>query len=114
MQILNIEPIVYDLSMVYIIITVACFCLALSFALSFVTDWADTKWRWQKIIFFVVMVAITATGTVFAFAYPKIDTGRNRYEVIFNNEQSIQDIYDKYIVVKQRGEIWVLEDREGD
>ena len=43
MQILNIEPIVYDLSMVYIIITVACFCLALSFALSFVTDWADTK-----------------------------------------------------------------------
>ena len=114
MQILNVEPIVYDLSTVYTIITVACFGFALVFAVSYIADWEDTKWRKLKIIFSVVMFALTVTGTVFSIVYPKFDTGRNRYEVIFNDDQSIQDVYDKYIVVKQRGEIWVLEDREGD
>ena len=112
MQILNVEPIVYDLSIVYIIITIASFGFALSFALSFITDWANTKWRKLRIILFIVMFALMITGTVFALVYPKIDTGRNRYEVIFDGDKSIQDVYNKYIVVKQRGEIWVLEDKE--
>lgn len=112
MQILNAEPIVYDLLPLYLLITAPCFVVALTFALSIVMDWANAEQRKQKIIIFIVMVAITATGTVFAFVYPKIDTGKNRYEVIFDDDQSIQDVYDKYIVVKQRGKIWVLEDKE--
>ena len=112
MQILNAEPIVYDLLPLYLIIAVPCFVVALTFALFIAMNWKSDEQRKQRIIIFVVMVAITTAGTVFTFVYPKIDTGRNRYEVIFDDDQSIQDVYNKYIVVKQRGKIWVLEDKE--
>lgn len=39
-------------------------------------------------------------------------TGRYRYECIIDKSVSIQDIYDNYKVVEQRGELWILEDKE--
>lgn len=39
-------------------------------------------------------------------------TGRYRYECIIDDDTSFVDISEKYVVVEQRGEIWVLEDKE--
>lgn len=39
-------------------------------------------------------------------------TGRYRYEVILSDDVSFQEIHDKYKVVENRGDIWVLEDKE--
>lgn len=38
-------------------------------------------------------------------------TDRYKYECTIDESVSIQDIYDRYEVVEQRGEIWVLEDK---
>ena len=41
-----------------------------------------------------------------------IHTGRYRYEVTVDDDITFDEIMDKYDVVEQRGEIWVLEDKE--
>ena len=40
-----------------------------------------------------------------------IPTGRYRYECTIDDDASFIDIYEKYIVVERRGDLWVLEDR---
>lgn len=39
-------------------------------------------------------------------------TGRYQYEVIIDDTVSVTELYEKYEVVEQRGEIWVLKDKE--
>lgn len=39
-------------------------------------------------------------------------TGRYKYEVIIDDTVSVTELYEKYEVVDQRGEIWVLKDKE--
>lgn len=41
-----------------------------------------------------------------------VPTSRNTYKCIFDETVSIQEVYEKYDVVGQDGEIWILEDRE--
>lgn len=43
------------------------------------------------------------------FKYP---SGRYRYEVYMSKAVSISEIYDRYDVIEQRGEIWVIEDKK--
>lgn len=43
---------------------------------------------------------------------PSYDTGRDRYEIIFNEPVEIEDIYDKYEFIERHGEIWVFEDKK--
>ena len=40
----------------------------------------------------------------------EVDTGRYRYEVTIDPAVKFSDIYNNYEVIKQRGDIWVLED----
>ena len=46
------------------------------------------------------------------FFASEVETGRYRYEVIIDESVKFSDIYDNYEVVEQRGEIWVLEEKE--
>lgn len=39
-------------------------------------------------------------------------TGRYRYECTIDDDASFIDIYEKYIVVEQRGDLWILEDKD--
>ena len=41
-----------------------------------------------------------------------IPTGRYRYECTIDDDASFIDIYEKYIVVERRGDLWVLEDKD--
>ena len=40
-----------------------------------------------------------------------LHTGRYRYEVTIDDDVTFDEIVDKYDVIEQRGEIWVLEDK---
>ena len=42
-----------------------------------------------------------------------VNTGRYKYECAIDDSVSISELYDHYDVVEQRGDIWVLEDKEG-
>lgn len=41
-----------------------------------------------------------------------VPTGRYQYEVTIDETVSISEVYDNYEVIEQRGDIWVLEDKE--
>ena len=41
-----------------------------------------------------------------------VPTGRYKYEVIIDESVSFEDIYENYDVIEQRGDLWILEDKE--
>lgn len=43
-----------------------------------------------------------------------VGTGRYEYEVIIDESVDFIDIYENYDVIEQRGDIWVIEDKEID
>ena len=54
-------------------------------------------------------------GSIFNFVddtYHSKPTGRYRYEAAIDDSVSITEVYDHYNVVEQRGDIWILEDKE--
>ena len=42
------------------------------------------------------------------------NTGRYKYEATINKDVSFTEVYKKYDVVKQKGDIWVLKDKESN
>lgn len=40
-----------------------------------------------------------------------VPTGRYRYECTIDDDASFVDIAEKYVVVEQRGDLWILEDK---
>lgn len=43
---------------------------------------------------------------------PKEETGLYEYEAIIDEDVSFTDLYEKYDIVEQRGEIYILRDKE--
>ena len=41
-----------------------------------------------------------------------VPTGRYQYEVTIDKSVSVTELYEKYDIIEQRGDIWVLEDKE--
>ena len=39
-------------------------------------------------------------------------TGRYRYECTIDESVSMKEVYERYEIIEQRGDIWVLEDKE--
>lgn len=67
------------------------------------------------LIFSEIMVVISGIFIiVFAILYSANEkpTGRYRYEATIDESVSITEVYKNYNVVEQRGDIWVLEDKE--
>lgn len=62
---------------------------------------------------FAALICTVSTIVNFYIYCAKTEpTGRYRYEVTIDKSVSITDVYDNYNVIEQRGEIWVLEDKE--
>ena len=63
----------------------------------------------------IALFIVSLVGVLFGAiekANPSYDTGRDRYEVVFNEPVEIEDIYDKYEFIERQGEIWLLEDKK--
>lgn len=60
-------------------------------------------------IFTVIFLLVLLFEPAFISDVP---TGRYRYEVTIDGSVSFNDIYERYEIVEQRGEIWVLEEKE--
>ena len=106
MQILNVEPIIYNLLFVYIGIAIV------GFFLDYIIWSIDEEWDSISIALFIIFFVFGTVGTTLAIFDHNIEIGKNRYEVIFDKDYSIQKVYENYKVIEQRGDIWVLEDKE--
>ena len=56
---------------------------------------------------FFLAIFIRALGSAY-----KVPTGRYRYECTIDSKTSISEINENYKIVEQRGDLWVLEDKD--
>lgn len=65
---------------------------------------------------FAIMALLSLVSSVLFCGILDLEepTGRYRYEVLIEDESVFKDIYDTYDIIEQRGDIWVLEDKEAD
>ena len=59
----------------------------------------------------VTLLAFIGMAIVVSILF-KEPTGRYKYECLIDDSVSITELYEKYEVIEQRGDIWVLEDKE--
>lgn len=95
--VLNVEsinrmPVYFWIIMLAIIIITLSFCISELCIIGFILG--------------MVLTIITCTLT------EPVPTGRYQYEVTIDDTVSMTKLYEKYEVVEQRGDIWVLEDKE--
>lgn len=62
-----------------------------------------------QIAIFSLICIISALIMVF-YNY-QIDSGKKQYQVIFNENQDLNEFNSKYKIIEQKGEIFVIEDR---
>lgn len=65
-----------------------------------------------KIVMYVIGIIAAIGFLYFGYFQKKIPTDRYKYEVTIDESVRFTDIYEKYEVIEQRGEIWVLEDKD--
>ena len=58
-----------------------------------------------------VLIAFIIIGDVILSCY-EVPTNRYRYEVTIDKTVTIEELCKNYNIVDQRGEIWILEDKE--
>lgn len=68
--------------------------------------------RVGTIICGVLCVLCLVAFFILALWWPTEPSGRYRYECTIDESVSMTEVYERYEVIEQRGDIWVLEDRE--
>lgn len=58
-----------------------------------------------SIVCLIVLVCLVFGGH-------RVSTGRYRYQAVISDEVTLNDIYERYEIVKQDGRLWTLEDKE--
>lgn len=90
--------------------------LIISFVIAFIASISTINASTVKplILIFVAFVTIIWSFIVYPIVHKEdVPTGRYQYECTIDDGASFTDIMDNYIVVEQRGDIWVLEDKNG-
>ena len=95
--VLNVEsinrvPVYFWIIIVTIIVVSLAFCDSELFIVAFI-------------------LSILATVVTCTFTEP-VPTGRYEYEVTIDDTVSMTKLYEQYEIVEQRGDIWVLKDKE--
>jgi hypothetical protein len=88
---------------VWLFITI-CVSLVIGLIAALILSEADAFPLFTLLTFIILAIIIS----IF-FEQP---TGRYKYECIIDESVSITEVYEKYKVVEQRGDIWILEDKE--
>lgn len=107
MEILYQEPIMALTYACQALITFLVVIGAVSFITCVVSN--DKKiWKPTGIIALIVLIVSCLLLTI----GPKTETGRYEYMVQFNDDVSFVEVYEKYEVLEQRGNVWTIQDKE--
>jgi len=113
MEILHTEPILtesflYNLFLTIMVISaflsVACFIIA---SMNLSLNWTKTG----VLLATLFLTAIIAIIIIRVEDKDTTETGLYRYEVILEDDYSLEKIYDKYNIIEHKGKIWILEDK---
>ena len=112
-DILNKEEILTTPEWIGLVLTISTviFIISIIFAFVFLFTSRDTA-SFFFIIMFVCSSIVCVISNYINDTYKSEPTGRYRYEVTIDDSVSITEVYDHYNIVEQRGDIWILEDKE--
>ena len=112
-DILNKEEILTTPEWIGLVLTISTiiFIVSIIFAFVFLFTSLDTA-SFFFIIMFVCSSIVCVISNYLNDTYNCEPTGRYRYEATIDDSVSITEVYDHYNIVEQRGDIWILEDKE--
>lgn len=70
-----------------------------------------SNWGWIGPL--ISLICLFTLGVLTAID-PQIPSGQFKYYVTIDESISMTDFYEKYKVIEQKGELWILEDKEID
>ena len=92
----------------YSVLVIVLFISAILFAIGIVCSF-----KWPEIIGGILfLITFITIGSV--DLEKSKNTGRYKYEATIDKDVPFTEVYKKYDVVKQKGDIWVLKDKEVD
>ena len=62
--------------------------------------------------FSLVVLALVLCGICCYGLFAEVESGRNRYECLIDDTVPFVEVVENYDVVSQRGDLWVLEDKD--
>lgn len=107
MTILYSEPVMATAWYVPFLVCCLLICVVIC-VISMMEDWylVGTLSCIMAIVIFFTLIVVSKMGL------DEVETERERYEVILDDTYSAATLYANYEVIEQRGQIWVIEDKE--
>ena len=62
--------------------------------------------------FSLVVLALVLCGICCYGLFAEVESGRNRYECLIDDTVPFVEVVENYDVVSQRGDLWILEDKD--
>jgi hypothetical protein len=79
--------------------------LIIAIAGIFIAAWLEADW--------MIAVVLILGGLFISIPISVHESeDRYRYECLIDESVSMKDVYERYEIIEQRGDIWVLEDKE--
>ena len=106
MTIVNQYPVMEPVISPWVFLVLSCFaCLSLFIA---ILNFQERVW----VLGFSLVALTLVFGVILFYGSAKIESGRNRYECLIDDTVPFVEVVENYNIVGQRGELWILEDRD--
>lgn len=106
MTIVNQYPVMEPVISLGVFLVLSCFaCISLFIAILAFQE------RYWGLGFSLVVLALALGGILYYGLFAKVESGRNCYECLIDDTVSFVEVAENYDVVSQRGDLWILEDR---
>ena len=107
MTIVNQYPVMESVISPWFFLVLSCFaCFSLFMAILALQE------RVWVLGFSLVALALVLGGIICYGIFAEVESGRNRYECLIDDTVPFVEVVENYDVVSQRGELWILEDRD--
>lgn len=107
MTIVNQYPVMEPVISPWVFLVLICF-VSISLLIAF---WLFQKRTWV-LGFSLVVLALILCGICCYGLFAKVESGRNRYECLIDDTVPFVEVAETYDVVSQRGDLWILEDKD--
>lgn len=112
MEILSQTDILESPTWVPIVFVVGCIMAGIGFAalIDSMSHYSDASTIVSGIAIIIGLVCITVG--ICSKDRVKVDTGRDRYEVLLSEDVNVEEFLEQYEVIEHRDRLWVIEDKE--
>ena len=98
------QTMIYDWPTWRVIVTIVMVAV-IALCITAIMDNGSGIWGLLALVTFFGLIIIGVIG-------PEVETGLYKYEAIIDEDVSFTELYERYEIVNQRGEIYILRDKE--